>query len=294
MKIEEKLSEIKMFKPNSDVCINCGQKLGIKEDFLDLMGLSLEIPENQKDSIFHDLEDILHYFASDVTSAFKKDPAAKNLVEVLTSYPGIQAVLLHRIAHFFWQLGLPFVPRYISNIARQITGIDIHPGAKIGKNLFIDHGTGVVIGETVEIGDNVTLYQGVTLGGIHLKDEKRHPTLGNNIIVGAGAKLLGPITIGDDVKIGANSVVTKNIPPNSIVVGVPGRIIQNENDVSQQIESLSHEILPDPVLRLIQNLEQRIGELESSLQSQNKTKININTDINTNTNNNKILKLSGE
>ena len=189
-------------------------------------------------------------------------------MEVLTSYPGIQAVLLHRIAHFFWELGLPFVPRYVSNIARQITGIDIHPGAKIGKNLFIDHGTGVVIGETAEIGDNVTLYQGVTLGGIHLEAEKRHPTLGSNIVVGAGAKLLGPITLGDNVKVGANSVVTMDIPSNSIVVGVPGRIVSNGSNVSQQIENLSHDILPDPVLKLIKSLESRIEDLESQVSIQ--------------------------
>lgn len=256
-----------MIKSNSDICINCGHKLSEKDDFMNLMGLTLDIPESQKESVFHDLEDILHYFASDVTSAFKKDPAAKNLVEVLTSYPGIQAVLLYRIAHFFFRLGLPFVPRYISNIARQITGIDIHPGAKIGKNLFIDHGTGVVIGETAEIGDNVILYQGVTLGGIHLESEKRHPTLGSNIVVGAGAKLLGPIILGDNVKVGANSVVTKDIPPNSIVVGVPGRIIKNGNNVSQQIETLSHDILPDPVLKLIKSLETRIEDLESQISS---------------------------
>ncbi len=257
-----------MIKSNSDVCSNCGQTLSEKDDFMNLMGLRLDIPESQKESVFSDLEDILQYFASDVTSAFKKDPAAKNLVEVLTSYPGIQAVLLHRIAHFFWELGLPFVPRYVSNIARQITGIDIHPGAKIGKNLFIDHGTGVVIGETAEIGDNVTLYQGVTLGGIHLEAEKRHPTLGSNIVVGAGAKLLGPITLGDNVKVGANSVVTMDIPSNSIVVGVPGRIVSNGSNVSQQIENLSHDILPDPVLKLIKSLESRIEDLESQVSIQ--------------------------
>ena len=236
------------------------------------MGLKVEIPKTQRESIFQDLEDIMQYFVSDVTTAFKKDPAAKSIVEVLTSYPGIQAVLLHRIAHFFWRLQLPFVPRYISGISRQITGIDIHPGAKIGRNFFIDHGTGVVIGETAEIGDNVTIYQGVTLGGIHLKDEKRHPTLGNNIVVGAGAKLLGPIVIGDNVKVGSNSVVTKDVPANCIVVGVPGRIIQNGENVSEQIKSLSHEILPDPVLKLIQQLESRITELEIQTKQVTQTK----------------------
>nr|WP_280178724.1 serine O-acetyltransferase [Candidatus Prometheoarchaeum syntrophicum] len=216
------------------------------------------------------MEQILKFFISDVTEAFSKDPAADNMIEVLTSYPGIQAVLLHRVAHFFWKIGLPFVPRYISNLSRQITGIDIHPGASIGKNFFIDHGTGVVIGETAVIGNNVTLYQGVSLGGVSLKKKKRHPTLGNNIEVGAGAKILGPINIGNNVKIGANSVVTKNIPDNSIVVGVPGRIIKGDSDVIEQISALSHGILPDPVLKLITNLEMKISNLEKRLDNQEK------------------------
>jgi len=261
-----------MFEIEPNKCINCGKELHEKENFINfcpscMINLDVNIPEKKKETIFHDLSNILHYFVSDVSSAFEKDPAAKNIVEVLTSYPGIQAVLLHRIAHFFWQLRLPFVPRYISGISRQITGIDIHPGAIIGKSFFIDHGNGVVIGETAEIGDNVTLYQGVTLGGIHLADEKRHPTLGNNIIVGAGAKLLGPIKIGNDVKIGANSVVTKDIPANSLVVGVPGRIIKSGTDISGQIKTLSHDILPDPVIRLIKQLENRINELENQIKN---------------------------
>jgi serine O-acetyltransferase len=263
-----------MIYPKYKNCVKCGKSIHKKDSMMNycascLLGLEVNIPESQKDTIFHDLEDILHYFVSDVTCAFNKDPAAKSIVEVFTSYPGIQAVLLHRIAHFFWRLNLPFVPRYISGLARQITGIDIHPGAIIGKNFFIDHGTGVVIGETAEIGDNVVIFQNVTLGGIHLKNEKRHPTLGNNIVIGAGAKLLGPIIIGDNVKVGANSVVTKNIPPNCIVVGVPGRIVKNGADVIDQIQTLSHEILPDPVLKLIEQLEHRIGELELQVEKKN-------------------------
>ncbi|MGE5342800.1 MAG: serine O-acetyltransferase [Candidatus Omnitrophota bacterium] len=209
---------------------------------------------------------MMNYFVSDVTSAFEKDPAAKSVVEVLTSYPGIQAVLLYRIAHFFWGVGLPFVPRYLSYIARQLTGIDIHPGAKIGGNFFIDHGQGVVIGETTEIGENVTLYQGVTLGGTSLENKKRHPTLKDNIIVGAGAKILGPVIIGNNVRIGANSVVNKDIPDNSVVVGVPGRIVSRNSDkISKEIHDFAHGNLPDPLLRLIERLEIRIADMEQQL-----------------------------
>ena len=257
------------------VCSRCGKPLtktigdiNICSDCLLHLDFNLSI-ENT-DSVIMEIEQILEYFISDVTEAFSKDPAADNMIEVLTSYPGIQAVLLHRVAHFFWKIGLPFVPRYISNLSRQITGIDIHPGASIGKNFFIDHGTGVVIGETAIIGDNVTLYQGVTLGGVSLNKKKRHPTLGNNIEVGAGAKILGPINIGNNVKIGANSVVTKDIPNNSIVVGVPGRIIKGDSDVIEQISALSHGILPDPVLQLITNLEMKIINLEKRLDDQDK------------------------
>lgn len=229
------------------------------------MKMEISVDPSQKENLFAEIEQIFHYFLTDVTSAFKKDPAAQSLVEVITSYPGIQAVLLYRIAHFFWDVGLPFVPRYISFIARQLTGIDIHPGAKIGKDFFIDHGQGVVIGETTEIGDNVTLYQGVTLGGVSLEAKKRHPTLGNNIVVGAGAKILGPILIGDNVRVGANSVVTKDIPSNSVVVGVPGRIISDQPHLQEDINTLAHNQLPDPVLRLIERLEGRISALEGQM-----------------------------
>ncbi|MFX0097554.1 MAG: serine O-acetyltransferase [Candidatus Hodarchaeota archaeon] len=207
---------------------------------------------------------MLAVFGSDVAAAFNKDPAARSLVEVLTSYPGIQAILLHRVAHFFWNIGLPFIPRYISNITRQITGIEIHPGAKIGKNFFIDHGSGTVIGETTEIGDNVTIYQNVTLGGTSSKPVKRHPTIGNNVVIGTGAKILGPITIGDNVKIGANSVVTNDVPPNSVVVGVPGRITRREGKKVPKID-LSHGDLPDPLIDLLAKVENRIGDLEEKI-----------------------------
>ncbi|MBA7559995.1 2,3,4,5-tetrahydropyridine-2,6-dicarboxylate N-acetyltransferase [subsurface metagenome] len=231
-----------------------------------LLGMDSEIKIKNKDQVMSQLEELMQCFVSDITGAFNKDPAAKSIVEVMTSYPGIQAVLLYRIAHLLWEIGIPFIPRYISYISHQMTGIDIHPGAKIGKNFFIDHGTGVVVGETAIIGTNVTLYQGVTLGGTSLDTHKRHPTLGNNIIVGAGAKILGPIIIGDNVKVGANSVVTKDIPENSVVVGVPGRIVHADFGVIDDIKQLMHGNLPDPVIHLIELLEKRITCLEDKLE----------------------------
>lgn len=252
-------------------CKKCGDCINEKENMINFcsecfMGVDINLSEDRKEHIIGDVQEILKHFMSDVSSAYKKDPAAKSFVEVLTCYPGIQAVLLHRIAHFFWGLNLPFVPRYLNYITRQLTGVDIHPGARVGMNFFIDHGQGVVIGETAEIGDNVTIYQGVTLGGTSLENKKRHPTLLNDIIVGAGAKILGPITIGNNVRIGSNSVVTKDIPDNSVVVGVPGRIIsQSSENMSKDIQGLAHGNLPDPVLRIIERLEKRIDELEKKL-----------------------------
>lgn len=158
----------------------------------------------------------------------KKDPASRSYFEILLCYPGVHSVFSHKIAHFFWKLNLKLLARLISHFSRFLTGIEIHPGAKIGKFLFIDHGMGIVIGETTIIGNNVSLYQGVTLGGLKSIREKRHPNIGDNVIVGAGAKILGPIKIGRNSKIGANSVVTKNIPANATVVGIPGRIIYSD------------------------------------------------------------------
>nr|MDO8115360.1 serine O-acetyltransferase [Candidatus Sigynarchaeota archaeon] len=215
-----------------------------------------------------ELQFILDSFASDVTAAFTKDPAALSIIEVLTAYPGTQAILLHRVAHFFWIIGMPFVPRYLSNIARQITGIEIHPGAKIGRDFFIDHGGGVVIGETSEIGDNCLLYQGVTLGGTSDKREKRHPTLKDNVVVGAGAKVLGPIVIGNNVKIGANSVVIHDVPDNSVVVGIPGKVTSRE-EKGPEVD-LQHGMLPDPVQNVISRLEERIASLEATLKKTKK------------------------
>jgi serine O-acetyltransferase len=248
-------------------CLGCGKKLEDTGKQINIcakciMQTNFEIQIQDPNEISGEISKIFNCFINDVTEAFHKDPAAKSLVEVLTSYPGIQAVLIYRIAHFFWKLGLPFVPRYISELAHQRTGIDIHPGAEIGDHFFIDHGTGVVIGETSKIGENVTIYQGAVLGGVSLEQKKRHPTLGNNIVVGAGAKLLGPIKIGDNVRIGANSVVTKDVPPNSVVVGVPGRKIEDKKHISEDIKHLSHGNLPDPVVKVLQNLESRLSNLE--------------------------------
>jgi serine O-acetyltransferase len=161
----------------------------------------------------------------DISSVFERDPAARNAFEILTTYPGIHAILFHRLNHWLWNRGLKWLARVLSNIPRWYTGIEIHPGARIGRRFFIDHGMGVVIGETTEIGDDCTLYHGVTLGGTSWDKGKRHPTLGNDVVIGAGAKVLGPITIGDGVRIGSNAVVLKSVHDNNTVVGVPGRVV---------------------------------------------------------------------
>lgn len=167
---------------------------------------------------------------SDVQSVFERDPAARSSFEVLTTYPGVHAILFYRLSHWLWGKGLKWLARFISGFARWFTGIEIHPAAKIGDRFFIDHGMGVVIGETAEIGDDCTLYHGVTLGGTSTSEGKRHPTLGNRVVVGAGAKVLGPISIEDDVRIGSNAVVLKSVPANRTVVGIPGRIVDPDRD----------------------------------------------------------------
>ncbi|MFX1406153.1 MAG: serine O-acetyltransferase [Promethearchaeota archaeon] len=251
-------------------CLNCGKTLGDKErnnyNFCTecILKLDFRLEELNREEVDQNLQKILDFFISDVSAAFNKDPAARSLLEVLTSYPGIKAILLHRIAHFFWNINMPFVPRYLSEITRELTGIEIHPGAEIGKDFFIDHGGGVVIGETAKIGDNVTIYQGVVLGGTMIDPGKRHPTLGNNIVIGTGAKLLGPIKIGDNVRIGANSVVVNNVPPNSVVVGVPGKIIAREGERIKKID-LSHGDLPDPITITISTINSRLENLEKKL-----------------------------
>lgn len=208
----------------------------------------------------------------DIATIFERDPAAKNLLEVLLCYPGLHAIWFHRVSHFLYQHKWFTLARVISQFAKFLTGIEIHPGAKIGRRFFIDHGTGIVIGETTEIGDDVLLYQGVTLGGTGKEKGKRHPTLKNNIVVGAGAKILGNITIGNNVKIGAGSVVLKSIPDNCTVVGVPGRIVVRDGRRLTIEEMLAHGDLPDPeneqirlLLRRIEDLEEKVAFLENEL-----------------------------
>jgi len=200
-------------------------------------------------------------FYQDIRTAQKKDPAAKSFLEVVLLYQGLHALVAYRVSHFFYKLQLFFLARLISQFARLATGIEIHPGAKIGKRFFIDHGMGVVIGETSVIGDDVLLYQGVTLGGTGLEKGKRHPTIGNNVVVGTGAKILGNITIGDNSYVGANAVVIKDVPPNSTVVGVPGRITKQDG---KKIDiSLDHVHVLDPIMQLIEELQKRIENLEN-------------------------------
>jgi serine O-acetyltransferase len=200
----------------------------------------------------------------DVQSVKERDPAANGTLEVVTSYPGLHALWLHRLAHHTRAAGVPLLPRWISQINRLVTGIEIHPGATIGNGLFIDHGAGVVVGETTEIGDNVTLYQGVTLGVAGKETGKRHPTLGDNVVVGAGAKLLGSITVGSDAKIGAGSVVVQNVPTDSTVVGNPGRPVLLDGQ-RVGIPDIDYRHLPDPVAEAFKCLVTRIVEMEQEL-----------------------------
>lgn len=200
----------------------------------------------------------------DIKAAIERDPAATSVLEVVLTYPGLHAVASYRLAHRLRAWRIPFLPRFISQVARVITGIEIHPGAKIGKGFFIDHGMGVVIGETSVIGENGTLFQGVSLGGTGKERGKRHPTLGNNVVVGTGAKVLGNIEIGDNVHIGANAVVLKTVPSNSTVVGVPGRIAKRAGKKVPGI-SLDHTNLPDPLAERLANLQAEIDDIETVL-----------------------------
>lgn len=199
-----------------------------------------------------------------VQTVFREDPAAKSSVEILLCYPGVHAILLHRLAHRLYRARLTLMARLISQFSRLITGIEIHPGATIGRRFFIDHGMGVVIGETAEIGDDVLIYQGVTLGGTGKEKGKRHPTLGNNVVVGTGAKVLGSIRVGDNVKIGAGSVVVSPVPDGSTVVGIPGRIVRFWGE-SPAEHDLEHGRLPDPEGQEIEELKTRLAELERIL-----------------------------
>jgi serine O-acetyltransferase len=203
----------------------------------------------------------------DIQAVRERDPAARSTFEVLLCYPGVHALALHRVAHAVWRRGWTIPARFLSHIARFLTGIEIHPAARLGPGLFIDHGMGVVIGETAEVGENVTLLQGVTLGGTSLKREKRHPTLGDNVVVGAGAKIIGAFKIGDGSRIGAGSVVVREVPTNSVVVGVPGRVTYRDGQRVEGGIDLDQTDLPDPVSKAIEQLLERIRALEAELET---------------------------
>jgi len=203
-------------------------------------------------------------FRKEVKACFDRDPAAVNFVEVLLTYSGLHAIISHRIAHRLNAMKVPFLPRAISQFSRFMTGIEIHPGATIGHGLFIDHGMGVVIGETSFIGENVTIFQGATLGGTGKERGKRHPTIGNNVVIGAGSKVLGNITVGDNVQIGANAVVIRDVPANSTVVGVPGRIARKEGRKLPGI-TLDHTKLPDPLAIALEKLQHEIDHIEGKM-----------------------------
>ncbi len=200
----------------------------------------------------------------DLKVVFERDPAVRSVFEVLFCYPGFHAMLFYRLSHRLWNNHMKFLGRLVSHFGRFLTGIEIHPGATIGRGFFIDHGMGVVIGETAEIGDNCTLYHGVTLGGTSWAKEKRHPTLGNNVIVGSGAKILGPFTVGDDSKIGSNSVVVKEVPATATVVGIPGRVvISGEKRVGVDLQ---HNKLPDPVAKAVSCVFEQLHRLEGQVE----------------------------
>ncbi|RME51522.1 MAG: serine O-acetyltransferase [Caldilineae bacterium] len=209
---------------------------------------------------------MFHTIRRDVHAVFERDPAARSVPEVLLCYPGLHAIWGHRLAHWLWERGFRLAARWLSHLMRWLTGIEIHPGAKIGPGFFIDHGMGIVIGETAEVGANVTLYHGVTLGGTSLEKGKRHPTLQDDVVVGAGAKILGPITVGRGSRIGANAVVVKPVPPNSVVVGVPGRPIQRSKPrTPADAPDLNHINLPDLTLSALQVMMARLEALEHRL-----------------------------
>ncbi|WP_069789373.1 serine O-acetyltransferase [Cyanobacterium sp. IPPAS B-1200] len=205
---------------------------------------------------------MLSSIISDFKIIFERDPAARNWLEVLLCYPGLQAVILHRLSHRLHRLGIPFIPRFLSHLGRFFTGIEIHPGAQLGNGVFIDHGMGVVIGETAILGDYCLIYQGVTLGGTGKDTGKRHPTLGENVVVGAGAKVLGNLSIGNNVRIGAGSVVLRDVPSECTVVGIPGRIVYRSG---AKVNPLEHGNLPDSEATVIRSLIDRIESLEQEI-----------------------------
>src|SRR5713101_7234975 len=196
----------------------------------------------------------------DIACVFDRDPAARSTWEVVTCYPGFHALLIHRLAHGFWRMKMRWLGRFVSHVSRFLTGIEIHPGAKSGRRVFIDHGMGVVFGETAEIGDDVLIYQGVTLGGTSLKKEKRHPTLEDHVMVSAGASVIGPVRIGEGSRIGAGAVVVSSAPPWSTIVGIPGKVIEGDN-ARHDVMELDHAKLPDPVARAMGNLIEKLNRI---------------------------------
>jgi len=206
---------------------------------------------------------VLALFQDELRACFERDPAARNIFEVLLTYSGLQVVVAHRVAHGLDRMRIPILPRLIMGVARWLTGIEIHPGATIGRGLFIDHGTGVVVGETSVIGDNVTMYQGVTLGGTGKERGKRHPTIGNNVVIGTGAKVLGNIKVGDNSMIGANAVVLQEVPEHSTVVGVPGKVVRSKDE--HVPGRLDHVHMPDPVADRLHALQREVHALEDLL-----------------------------
>ena len=201
----------------------------------------------------------------DVACVFARDPAARSVLEVCLTYPGVHAVLIHRLAHRLWRRGFKLAARVLAALGRFLTNVDIHPGAVIGRRFFIDHGAGVVIGETAEIGDDVTIYHGVTLGGTSWSPVKRHPTVGNRVLIGAGAKILGPITLGDNVRVGANSVVIRDVPSDCTVVGIPGRVVRRQGMKKAHSSGidLDHHLIPDPTGQAIACLAERVSASEA-------------------------------
>ncbi len=215
----------------------------------------------------------------DIEVVFEQDPAARTHFEVMLTYSGLHAIWSHRVAHFLFKRKLFFLARTVSQISRFFTGIEIHPGAKIGRRFFIDHGMGVVIGETCEIGDNVTVFQGVTLGGTGKEKGKRHPTIKDNALIATGAKVLGSITIGENSKVGAGSVVLQDVPPNSTVVGIPGRVVIQDGIKVRNSKDLNHRDLPDPVLDKIRELEKEIESLKEVIQHKEGAKDNVHSSL---------------
>jgi serine O-acetyltransferase len=210
---------------------------------------------------------VLDLLRRDVAAAMDRDPAVRSRLEVLLCYPGVHALAFHRLAHRLWGAGWLVPARFLSHVSRFLTGIEIHPAARIGPGVFIDHGMGVVIGETAEVAENVTLYQGVTLGGTSLRREKRHPTIEPNVVVGTGAAVMGAITVGEGTRIGAGSVVVRDVPPNSVVVGVPGRVISRDGKRVTEAVDLEHADLPDPLARAIEQMLDRIHALELEVET---------------------------